>query len=166
MKESIESTSGMNFTPLFEKKQFISFYIEDSDFYKKAQGIDSVEFVTIENDVAYFIEAKSSIPRERDEYYSELYSKFYHSLILLVASELRTGKFTNHTLPTKLQGLFHHRKVTFVLIIPTIPNEHLPKVREEIEKYFRSYNDALELIWGIDVIVLNEDKARIRQLIM
>ena len=61
--------SGMCFDPLLNTT-FTSFHIEKSDFYKKSQGLSSVEIVTIENDKVYFIEAKSTVPRERVEFIS------------------------------------------------------------------------------------------------
>ena len=171
MQETIESTSGMNFTPLFTSLNRYSFYIEDSSFFDKTQNLKTVEFVTIEEvgekTGIYFIEARKSIPRDRDEYYEEMYAKFYHSLNLLLSNLLEIGRFAKHdVLEDDFKNQFRDKKIAFILIIPEIPEKHTLKVAGELRREFKRVNPILNSIWDIEILVFNEAMSRSYQFIV
>jgi len=170
MQETIESTSGMNFTPLFTSLNRYSFYIEDSSFFDKTQNIKTVEFVTIEEvgekSGIYFIEAKKSIPRDRGVYYNVLYDKFHHSLNLLLSNLLKIGRFAKHgALESDFKKQFCDKKIVFILIIPEIPEKHTLQVAGEIRREFNRVNPILNSIWDIEILVFNEEMSRSYQFI-
>jgi len=95
MSKTIPDQSGMDF--IAEN----SFYIEESDAYKKhhkVNGIRSVEFIRVKGNTIYFIEAKPSFPNPNNPYEDnkkkfddavcEICEKFIHSLNLYSSIEV------------------------------------------------------------------------------
>jgi len=170
MQETIESTSGMDFTPLFTSLNRYSFYIEDSSFFDKTQNLKTVEFVTIEElgekSGIYFIEARKSIPQDRDEYYEEMYYKFYHSINLLLSNLLEIGRFAKHdVLEGDFKNHFRDKKIVFILIIPAIPKKHALKATDDLRREFNRVNPILSSIWDVKILVFNEEMSRSYQFI-
>ena len=151
--------SDLDFSPLFNHLDKKSFYIEKSSFHDKSKNLKTVEFITIDGEKVYFIEAKRSVPREATAFCEEIYEKFYHSLNLIVTNELKTGKFANHDLPEGFKDVFANRKIIFVLIIPSIPEEHRLPIKLALEEKFFS-NSTMSLIWDISIMVENEKTSK------
>jgi len=149
MKESSDSTSGMNFTPLFHNLQFDTFYIEDSKEYKsQPDGVRVVEFVTRKDKTTYFIEAKRTIANDnkkgkaRDAFFFDIFKKVYDTYIVLNSCNI--SKYTSV------------EQFVFVLVIPEIPDKFLTGLRNQLKKHLVMFDK----ISGFDIQVFNEKIAR------
>ena len=112
-----------------------------------------------ENVSIIVVEAKSSIPRESDNFFEDIRQKMVHTLTVWFASVCgrhesvkallpeNLGQFENLTLPIKL-----------CLVIPQVPDDKL----DLLSAKFRKVLISEQKIWAIgysDINVLNESKA-------
>ena len=161
--------SGMDFKPLFTSATLQSFYIEKSELYQKikSDSVKSVEFIVVENQAFYFIEAKSSFPFrnivdvEKEE--QILYDKLHHTLDLFVAQKLGVKKHLAHTFLETLGSVeildknLSEYKLYFFLVMNR-------KFEEDwCEKMLITLNEKLKplrKIWEIEIKVITEEQAK------
>lgn len=160
--------SKMRFGEFDEKNLF---HIEESQIYKElGEGIKSVEFILRYNkDRIILLEAKESCPNSAnrynsvdnetkfEEYYSSITDKFIASFEIYIASLM--DKYSNtFDIGEDLQNVRSLRTtiITYVLVIQSAKEEWLAGPMEELRARLFTYRK----IWGIEVIVLNEDMAK------
>lgn len=149
--------SGIIFGP-FNKADF--FAIESAVQQKKlsSEGISSVEFVVQQNNALIFLEAKSSIPREHEAFFTEIVKKFEHS-ITVFANALLNRNALHGDLP---MGLAHTdcflQQVKLFLVIRGVPENYLPNMTDKLRKPLTE----LRKLWGIEyknIVFLNKERA-------
>ncbi len=160
--------SNMEFGP-FEENAVI--YWENSKLVTSfGKGLKCVEFICLKDNAFRLIEAKASAPNPNgikgqqgfDEYIADISDKFAHTIELFFASYIKRYADKNGEIPvTFLNQNVNSVKISAILV-----------VKNADEKWLRGIQDALSAvlnlqrkIWGFDVAVLNEDKARAYKLI-
>jgi len=165
--------SGMDFSPLFDSKRFQSFHIENSTLYQrlKAEGVKTVEFVSIKGEEFYFIEAKSSFPDTTNlkskekikENCQQLYNKLHHSLDLIIAQKMGIKKHEDDESIKTFSESFLNYKIIFLVVMGQsqktgewFEKEWCENVRVALEEKLK----PLRSIWDINVVVIHNEKAR------
>lgn len=160
--------SGMKFS--FEEDS--SFYIEKSKLYEalRGKGISVVECLTLKElrrgVYVLFIEAKTSAPNPKshegmafNQFIGEIAKKFLDSLLICSAIHSEVQSVSGSiVLGKELQRhLYSQPKIQFILIIKNHQKEWCNSVQEALQKRLH----ALLKIWKAEVLVLNEEQARI-----
>jgi len=196
--------SDMDFTPLFQSGNFISFYIEKSMLYKgmKADAVKMVEFVSIKGEEFYFIECKSSFPNPKNpkpqqatlkksmevelkksdpeksqkevdklvkRYFKsdleincqDIYTKLHHSIDLLLTSQLKIKEYTASDFPSLgsphvFNVKFYESSMIFYLILKGFDRSACVQPQIALNDKLK----PLKKLWGIQVKVIPEEKAR------
>jgi hypothetical protein len=158
MKAFVESE--MTFGP-YSDDDF--FYIEKSHMLKKCQGVKTVEFIFHpKKSLLYFVEAKSSSPKDAELFAKEIAQKFIDSFQLFMAGLLKR-KIGDEEIGKNIKNLDYQKtNFRFFLIIQGHDELWLPPLKTEIEKNMR----AFKTIWNSEVIVMNDDIARSHGMIM
>lgn len=156
--------SGMVFGNYPEEKVF---KLENSQTHKAVgEGVRSVEFLyLLKEDMLAFVEAKSSSPRKEtsmeryNEFINEIMEKFVHSFDMYVASKV--GRYD------ELSGLVASSdaaelRYRFVLVINGHKPSWLLPLKEELNRKLLYHRK----IWKSDVIVMNDEVARGKGLIL
>lgn len=170
----IISESEMNFGKFDESKLF---YIEASKVYKElGTGIKTVEFILKHNDDSIiFLEAKKTCPnvanryesvdkeQKFEDYYKSITEKFISSLQVYLATVLKKDRDISEV-GKDLQSADNIRdnEMKFVLVVKNAKNESwLEGPLAELK------NRLLQVrkIWGVKVLVLNEELAKEYKLI-
>ncbi|MDR0295476.1 MAG: hypothetical protein LBH91_04705 [Prevotellaceae bacterium] len=138
-----------------------SFYIEKSFQYTatEGKGIKSVEFIRVNGDQLYFIEAKSSFPNPKNPNSKEIFTsqiheiadKFIHSLSLYSAIEVGIHeKYPDDFLPADKMSL------KFIFVI----NNHCPKWCKPIKSgLYSTLPSYIKAIWKPEVYVIDHETA-------
>lgn len=165
----IITESEMNFGEYDEADLF---YIEDSKIYKDlGSGIKTVEFILKYNEKSIiFLEAKKSCPnvanryeskdkeQKFEEFFSHVTEKFLASLQIYLAALLE--RFADISeVGTALQSVDSMRNIQmkFVLVIKdAVDVSWLAGPLAELKARLL----PIRKIWGIDVVVINEEMAR------
>lgn len=154
--------SGVRFGP-FDPDHI--FQIERSpSIAALGEGVKKVEFIlkraNTGNNAIFFIEAKSSIPREADAFFSDIKMKMLHSLTLWLLALVKRHATLHSELPLALHRTVDAAKpYMLILVIPLMPNHALVGATDK----FRQIMGADLRVWHIgaqNVRVLNEEKAR------
>ncbi|VEF06274.1 Uncharacterised protein [Pseudomonas fluorescens] len=161
--------SGMVFGPFSEETLFP---IENSPLAKNlGDGIKVTEFVLLrdiegEAREAWFIEAKSSAPRQTVNFVEEIIrQKFSNSLQLTLAACLRRHHQSEELLPAEFLNLdLSNCAFKCVLVINNFPKEWMAGLRDALSKAMNSITKTLGMKPG-SVIVINDEMARARRLI-
>lgn len=172
---TVITESKMEFGPFSEEKLF---YIEKSKIFKSlGNGVKTVEFILKYNkNNIFFVEAKESCPNAAnrseseekeykfEEYYSSITEKFIDSLQIILASTF--DRFDDVSeIGGELQTDFRNKDthVKFVLVIKKINDiKWLVGPCEELRARLIKFRK----IWNVDIIVMNEDMAREKKLIV
>ncbi|MDY4770484.1 MAG: hypothetical protein SO267_07085 [Lachnospiraceae bacterium] len=166
--------SEMNFGKFDEADLF---HIENSKIYKElGSGIKTVEFILkYDEDSIIFLEAKKSCPnienryeseekeQKFEEYYSDITGKFMDSLQIYLAALLDKYEETSEV-GTELLKMKNLRNVRlkFVLVVKNAKDiAWLTGPMAELRARLLQFRK----IWGIEVVVLNEELARQYKLI-
>lgn len=157
--------SGMTFGPFSEDQIY---RIEKADAYiDLGEGVKAVEFVYRQRqDKLFFIEAKSSSPMPKGEkfenYIGDIAEKFLHSfgLWLTLYLKRRTDKISPNMLDIPVAS--HAFRFIFILVINGHRKEWLPPIKAAIARQMM----AEIKIWKHEVIVINDEQARERGLIL
>lgn len=152
------------------------FYMEKSSVYQtelKAQGVKTCEFVLLRDSDIYYIEAKTSNPRELssnssleqrkkyDEYIEDIVGKMRHSFCVFAAIKLQ--RQCQDELSQALQNLdYSSKSIIPILVVKNAEPNWLAPIMEKLNSILRP-----ELvIWNIPrIYVINEDMARQRHLV-
>lgn len=165
---SVIPESGMNFGKYDEKDLL---HIETSEIYKKlGDGIPTVEFILKynENNIV-FLEAKKSCPnvanryesKEKElkfeEYYGSITEKFISSLQIYLAAIMNRYQDTSE-IGDNLRSVSNMKdvKLKFILVVKNAEDitwlaGPLAELRARLLK--------VRKIWGVEVVVLNEELA-------
>ena len=166
--------SEMNFGKFDEADLF---HIENSKIYKElGSGIKKVEFILkYDEDSIIFLEAKKSCPnienryeseekeQKFEEYYSDITGKFMDSLQIYLAALLDKYEETSEV-GTELLKMKNLRNVRlkFVLVVKNAKDiAWLTGPMAELRARLLQFRK----IWGIEVVVFNEELARQYKLI-
>jgi hypothetical protein len=108
-----------------------------------------------------FLEAKSTIPRDRDEFFREIRDKMLHSLTTWLMALIGKHPEICEELPASLnnQNLIHGQ-IELILVIPLIPDPHLNDATDK----FRAVMMGDARAWGIspsNIRVLNTSRAKV-----
>lgn len=165
----IITESEMNFGKFDEEALF---HIEDSKIYKDlGSGIKTVEFILkYDRNSILFLEAKKSCPnaanryeseekeQKFEEYYSSITEKFVASLQIYLAAIMEKYSDTSEV-GAELRSVDSMKEIQlkFILVVKnakdviwlTGPSAELKARLLQVRK-----------IWGVDVVVLNEELAR------
>jgi hypothetical protein len=168
MQKIVEIGSDLEFI-IADDKNF--FHIEKSKIYKNLSNsaISTVEFLIHKTDsnVLFFIEAKRNFIEPDDnsifsKKIDDIKKKFIDSFQLACSIWFeRHG--TDNKIPSNYREFFTKgTKFYFVLIVKNLPDKALMYLNKSI---INGLNRE-RMIWGIDVIVMNEKKARDRKFIV
>ena len=167
MTISIEE-SGMIFGPFSEDQLFP---IENSPLSKKiGDGIKVAEFVLLrdlqdKHQEVWFVEAKSSAPRQTEVFVEEIRQKFTNSVQLTLAACLRRHPHSEEHLPAGFLNLdLANCAIKCILVINQFPKEWMVGLRDALNKAMNSLAKTLGLKPG-SVVVINDEMARARNLI-
>ena len=158
---SVIPESGMNFGK-YDKKDL--FHIETSEIYKKlGDGIPTVEFILKYNgNNIVFLEAKKSCPnvanryesKEKElkfeEYYGSITEKFISSLQIYLAAIMNRYQDTSE-IGDNLRSVSNMKDVVKTAEDITWLAGPLAELRARLLK--------VRKIWGVEVVVLNEELA-------
>jgi len=146
--------SEMTFGPYLDDDFF---YIEKSRMLKKCHGIKTVEFIFHpKKSLLYFVEAKSSSPKNTEDFAQEIAQKFSNSFQLFMAGILKR-KAGHEEIGENIKKLDYQKvKFRFFLIVRGHKETWLPPLRTEIEKIMRGY----QTIWNCEIVVLNDFLAK------
>ena len=151
---SVIPESGMNFGKYDEKDLF---HIETSEIYKKlGDGIPTVEFILKYNgNNIVFLEAKKSCPNVANRYESK--EKFISSLQIYLAAIMNRYQDTSE-IGDNLRSVSNMKdvKLKFILVVKNAEDitwlaGPLAELRARLLK--------VRKIWGVEVVVLNEELA-------
>jgi hypothetical protein len=146
------------------------FLIEDvltkSNF---GEGVKKVEFILkhrLKKNVSIvFLEARSSIPKEADDFFNEIKLKMVHCLTVFFTLVSGRHESLRNQLPQNLKGVETLQlPIKLLLVIPKIPDVKLEEINQKFKQMFR----IEKIIWDIDyshIIVMNEERARRYKLI-
>ena len=154
--------SGMTFGP-FQLDE--CFYIEESKTYKNIQeNVKMAEFLWLRRQKSqakvWVVEAKSSVPKQLDEYMEDIKEKLVNAFTLTVSSVLGRHKLAKNELPALFQTLkLSSIQFGFVLVIKGVPEAYLSALQDALQLKFKS---TLK-IWALEansVLVLNDEIAK------
>lgn len=153
---SIEE-SGIEFGP-FSKDDF--FAIEEALQQKKlsSKGVCSVEFVVKNNNSLIFLEAKTSIPRDSDNFFTEITEKFEHSLIVFVNALLKRNNLQNDLPANFTVNDSSLQSIKLLLVIKSVPSDYLQQLTDKLRKSLKS----VSVLWSIEpqnIQLINEERA-------
>ena len=140
---SVIPESGMNFGKYDEKDLF---HIETSEIYKKlGDGIPTVEFILKDNEQKF------------EEYYGSITEKFISSLQIYLAAIMNRYQDTSE-IGDNLRSVSNMKdvKLKFILVVKNAEDitwlaGPLAELRARLLK--------VRKIWGVEVVVLNEELA-------
>ena len=153
--------SGMKFGPfaaddLFAHEQVLK-KVQFGDHVKMVEFI--VRLNTGKTNAVALVEARSSIPRNNNEFLDEIRDKMSHSLITWFASVVGRHPQVSPALPAHLRQRAHLKLVLqCYLVIPDVPDEYLPQFTDK----FRQKMKAEIHLWPIkseNIRVLNRARA-------
>ncbi|WP_329766305.1 hypothetical protein [Stenotrophomonas geniculata] len=105
------------------------------------------------------VEAKSSIPRETDIFWSEVLEKFQHSLLIWTLGATGRHASVQAALPTSFKEHgWSNKEIELILVIPDVPDHMLPTFSDQ----FRRVAPGFYRSSGIDfsrIVVLNHKQA-------
>lgn len=149
--------SGIEFGP-FSKDDF--FAIEEALQQKKlsSKGVCSVEFVVKNNNSLIFLEAKTSIPRDSDIFFTEITEKFEHSLIVLVNALLKRNDLQNDLPANFTVNDSSLQSIKLLLVIKSVPSDYLQQLTDKLRKALKD----VSVLWSIkpqNIQLINEERA-------
>lgn len=115
---------------------------------KHTNGFRRVEFVYRQSSKRLiFLEAKSSIPRERDDYFQEILEKFTYSLAYIFSGQCGYNQRSYELLRQNFDSpiLQTEQDVSLILVISKLEHELLPEAQDQ----FRARLKPLRLAYGI-----------------
>jgi hypothetical protein len=167
MTISIEE-SGMIFGPFSKEKVFP---IETSPLFTNlGKGLKVSEFVLLRDfpnkpQEAWFIEAKSSAPKEHADYVEEIRQKFTNSIQLTFAACLKRHPQTDEHLPAGFVNLdLESCSFKCILVIHNFPKDWMDGVQKSLVKAMSSLAKTMGFKPG-SITVINDEMARARNLI-
>ncbi len=155
--------SGLRFGPYDPTK---CFQIEkDVDYLTH---VKRVEFVLLHPscDRISLVEARSSIPKEREKFYLEILLKFRDSIDLLLAEKLGRQPKMNALLPPLFKSLKWDTLIMdMILVIPSLPDDIAPVLTDQLQIILQPITQLFQNHQG-KVVVFNEKYAEENKLII
>lgn len=153
----IKNESGMNF--ILDNYSYI---MEDDTFYKKMSSkfkTKDVDFIIKRENKLLFVEAKTSSPRELEDYIAEVVVKFIDSLFIFTGIILNKKNTQSSIITAEMNKISHLKgSMQLVLIIKNAEKSHLRPIRDllqsKLQKIIKMY--SLES----SIIVMNEAQSR------
>lgn len=139
--------------------------IENSTIYKKLQQNTKItEFILKKKKSIIFVEAKSSSPKENhSEYICKIADKFRNSLEIFISVNLGILKDINNEIVGFIPlNEIHCYDIKFYLVISNINVHYLQQIKDILNKELITQRK----IWNIEIIVINDNIARKRKLIL
>ncbi len=153
------------------------FHIEKSAQYRQKlmpNGVKCCEFILLRDNTLFFIEAKTSNPREitadtpkdkkkkYNEYISEIVEKMKCSVLLYASILLR--RYDSGGVPAKLMKHdLSDRQIKLVLVVKTAEKEWLMPLQEKLRSELRVFC----AVWKINgLFVINEITARQKRFVL
>jgi len=154
---SIINESGMDFVA------DNAFRIENSETYKNlGDGVKSVEFVRVINDMLLFVEAKTTFPNPNNPSVEEpnrfqdevevICEKFIHSLNLYLSIEVGVAEDVSASEIKKPESV----TLVLILVIRTHELDWCRPVKVELERVLPLY---FKKIWKPRILVVNHEEA-------
>lgn len=144
------------------------FYIEQSDFYRHiGSGVLTVEFILKKPQQLLFVEAKSSSPipgNEMDfhDFIDEISNKFIHSLEMFAAQLIKI-RDEDRELPKMMKEVdYGEYEFVLMLVIKGHKREWLPPIANGLCRRLIPQKH----IWKCNILVLNDEMARERKIIL
>lgn len=149
--------SGIEFGP-FDKDDF--FAIEEALQQKKlsSKGVCSVEFVVKNNNSLIFLEAKTSIPKDSNKFFTEITEKFEHSLIVFVNALLKRNDLQNDLPANFTVNDSSLQSIKLLLVIKSAPSDYLQQLTDKLRKSLK----GVSVLWSIkpqNIQLINEERA-------
>lgn len=151
--------SGMEFGPFEESDCFL---IEESEAIRDlGEGIKLPEFVVYikpaHGAAGYVavVEAKSSIPKDSQEFLTEIKEKYINALTIFCASLLGRLPEVLSDMPSGLRNFPAQTKMKLILVIPTVPDQHLPDITDSLREKLKIDRK----LWGLqyqDILAVNK----------
>ena len=142
--------SGIGFGPFEENNCFL---IEKSAaVHALGEGIKLPEFVVYiepaHGAVGYIaiVEAKSSIPRDNQEFLTDVKEKYINALTIYCASLLGRHPEVFSEIPNGLQNIPGRSKIKLIVVIPAVPDEHLQPITESLREKLK----VERKLWGLE----------------
>lgn len=156
--------SGVTFGPFAEDSVFeLERVLDDLRFGDYVCKVEFLLFQSGKNNrigSVSFVEARSSVPRQSDSFFDEIYKKMTHSLTVWLCSLCGRHDVLQEKLPANLKGAHHAGLlIKLVLVVPTAPDDALSPLTDKLREKLR----AEEVTWGIhhhNIMVVNEPRAR------
>lgn len=170
----IITESGMDFGEY--DKRYV-FHIEKSKQYTKkllSNGIKCCEFILLRNNKIFFVEAKTSCPKqitaetakEKIEKYEdnirEIVLKMKHSIMLY--SNILLSRYDSEGVPELLRNKdLSGVHMCFVLVVKNAKTEWLISYKERLSKELKDISAIYKMP---DILVINEETAKKKNLII
>jgi len=157
----MQEESGMNFA--FEPGRMYS--IEKDNFYNRITskcGAKICDFIVYKDKKLFFVEAKSSAPKNKDELYSyteEISQKFYDSLLVYIGVLFDRKNTVSHNIGHKMKNCkCLAGTIKFVLVIKGIPRSGLQDIKNVFEKVMRKF----ACLFSVEppIIIMNDEQAK------
>jgi len=161
--------SGMTFGPFASEDlyhienspalQQLGDHIKMAEFIVHSVSSDNTKQVSI-------IEAKSSIPRQTDDYFNDIIAKLLNAVTILLNGSLGRLTRINTELPSNFCQLdWRTTAVRLILVIKSVPDSMLPQITDKL----RMQLITIRKTWAIaqnNIWVFNETKARAHGLVI
>jgi hypothetical protein len=153
--------SGMTFGQYAEEDIFEFEKVLSS--IKLGEYVSKVEFIVRtgcgKKSAVAFVEARTTIPRESDGFFTDICMKMQHSLVVWFAAVCGRHKQLEARLSANLKLMAHLKlPIKLFLVLPTVPDSYLQPLSDK----FRNMLRAEQKIWAInsaDIFVINESRA-------
>ena len=158
MPVEIITESGLDFH--FEQERL--FRPEAENFYQRLASKYSIKICDMiylsNNGELWFMEVKSSAPREPGNFVQDIHKKFLDSLLIYVGAYADRKNTSADYLPPVLQNpAILSGKIRLILIVKDYPEDKLVSLQDSLYKECR----AFEKLFSLEkTVVYNQDKAR------
>lgn len=163
------SESGASFGPFAEDDCYhierssglasLGSHVKISEFVVRLVSNDGQDYLAI-------VEAKSSIPRDSDDFFANIREKLVNTFTLLMLSVVGRQPVMSGELPVRIRNFsFATSAIRLFVVIPRLPNEHLAAITDKFRQVLQVERKTWNLQYS-DLWVLNEEKARQQGLIV
>lgn len=151
--------SGIEFGPFEESDCFL---VEKSEAIRDlGEGIKLPEFIayikSADGTAGYVavVEAKSSKPKDSQEFFTVIREKYINALTIFCASLLGRFPVVFSEIPSGLRNIPAQSKIKLILVIPDAPDQHLQDITDSLREKLK----IDRRLWGLqhqDILALNK----------